>query len=338
MITNNQLFTTGTSTGELTANYDDSGTLQIYNSGGVSNIQLTSQAESPSGHSWKVDKKRIGPRLYFKYVKSKFTKTEVKNLDKKLTALKSMLDDAEELGQVALFEELSNQIMLAVQQAELISCGYDKCINEKYIRKFMGICTEAKPTKVPSREELENERLSIIDYDNYKNSWGHDKIIYFKPLKEFPRKIPAKVKTIIKKVQKKNLFDEFMILYLDYTADSRKIKSNKEKIREKDPILFGRDRYRADNLYYITDWVDEVCDLTLDQIIEKEEGSVKQLLDINAEYVSKLKKEVLERNKRLKETKPSNYKELMEEEDKGWIKGNKKGFWKKVISAFRRKK
>ena len=42
--------------------------------------------------------------------------------------------------------------------------------------------------------------------------------------------------------------------------------------RDKDPILFGvfkNDTNVADRFYFLGDWVDEYCDLTLDKMIEK---------------------------------------------------------------------
>lgn len=64
-----------------------------------------------------------------------------------------------------------------------------------------------------------------------------------------------------------------MILYTDYTQNDRDAHE-KEQI-EKDPIAFGILRYENGNtqgysnhLIFITDWIDEYCDLTLDKLID----------------------------------------------------------------------
>lgn len=57
---------------------------------------------------------------------------------------------------------------------------------------------------------------------------------------------------------------------------------------KKDPILFGVIR-NSDKLYYIADWVDEYCDLTLekmfetlqDKVLEINNTSVKSFIDKN---------------------------------------------------------
>src|SRR5271165_5267452 len=51
--------------------------------------------------------KRIGPKLYFNYVKSKLAKTQVKKLKARLTKLQALVKSADETGQKALYEEFS---------------------------------------------------------------------------------------------------------------------------------------------------------------------------------------------------------------------------------------
>ncbi|MDU7184950.1 MAG: hypothetical protein E6294_02830, partial [Klebsiella sp.] len=68
----------------------------------------------------------------------------------------------------------------------------------------------------------------------------------------------------------KDKFDEFFIVFTDYTGEKeREVK--KERI-EKDPILFGaflneETKVVADRFYFLGDWIDEYCDLTLDKMI-----------------------------------------------------------------------
>ena len=75
-------------------------------------------------------------------------------------------------------------------------------------------------------------------------------------------------------IQENHSYDEFYIIYTDYTKETSK-KVAKER-RDKDPILFGafldKDAdsktkvYVEDRLFFIADWVEEKCGLTLQQI------------------------------------------------------------------------
>ena len=279
------------------------------NSWGDITVTTDGSADSEISNTVKRTKKRIGPRLYFRYVKSKFKKTEEKILFERLGKIQELLLQAEELNQYALHEELSKRLLEDVFESEAMALGIDTWVEEKHIHKFMGFV-----------------KASDSD-DDYRN-----KIVYFKSLEEFPRPIPVGVRKKIKKVQDREIFDELMVLYLDYTNDSKEIKSTKEKIREKDPIIFGRKK-DGERLYYIVDWVDDVCDLTLDKIIESKKVKAKKIPEINKRYLTKLKNDIIKKQKRLEETKSSNYKELIQKEENERKKG-KDSFWKKLKRKF----
>jgi len=53
--------------------------------------------------------------------------------------------------------------------------------------------------------------------------------------------------------------DSYMLMIIDSRKQIRE--------RRKDPILFGVINGRR-QLYYVGDWTDEFCDLTLDQIVD----------------------------------------------------------------------
>lgn len=77
---------------------------------------------------------------------------------------------------------------------------------------------------------------------------------------------------------KLHVFDNYCILHYDPEKKSYQMtveERERERIKKNDPILFGILRGSRD-LYYIADWIDETCDLTLDKFIktldEKEEN------------------------------------------------------------------
>lgn len=89
-------------------------------------------------------------------------------------------------------------------------------------------------------------------------------------LKNFEREIPDDVAEIIAKVKDK--FDEIYVVFTDYTGEVER-QVEKER-RSKDPILFGTFQQRSTNTiidrwYYIADWADEYCDLTLDKMVNE---------------------------------------------------------------------
>lgn len=272
----------------------------------------TSQDAAGVEQTFKVERKadnKISARLYFKYVKSKFTKLEKEELKRRLSKLQKMVSATKDIGQQALYEKLSEAMAIAVRESESVAVGVTQYVDKKVIDKFRG---------------------------KVKN-------VYLEPLEKFPRTIPAQVQRKIKRVLEMKLFDEYFVLFLDYTKEELP-KTNKEKIREKDPILFGCFQYAPDKYYPIVDWVDDFCDLTFDKFIEKikeddidfEPSKIEEMSD---EYFEKIKLEVAARHDRLHNAKRSNYRDLMTEEDKIKLreeiiaeqKANKKSWWKKIF-------
>lgn len=248
----------------------------------------------------------IGPRLYFSFLKSKFTRIEKKKLREKLIKLQTLVKDAKELNQQGLYEELAKMITIVAREAELTACGYNIFLSKEMMDKFKS-----------------------------KVKVGGKNPIYFKKLEEFPRTIPETVKRVIQDVKEKNLFDELWVLYLDYTH--QEFKPNKEKIREKDPILFGRFAYQEDKFYYITDWIDEYCDLTLEKFVSLYKDQVSgydyetgKIPEIDQDLVDQLKEEVKARHERLKNTRPSNFRDHMAQEDAEKDTKIKVKFWDKM--------
>lgn len=262
---------------------------------------LTYQYAMPQGTQFPAGinnaRKRIGPKLYFSYVKSKLTKTQVKKLKSRLQKLQALVKNAEEVGQNAAYEAFSRMLVIAVREAEAAACGYDVFVNKQDVEKFRYQVTE--------------------------NESSHNNPVRFEKLEEFPRALPAKIQKVVKSVQKKGLFDELYVLSLDYSNE--KIKSTKEKIREKDPILFGKFAYDDQRLYFIADWVDEYCDLTLskfvDELKQKDETyNTSTLEDLTPEYLERIKNEIKERDERLGDVNLGNFRNKMAEEDKAEIK------------------
>ena len=231
---------------------------------------------------------QISPTLAFKFVKSKFTKIEKEKLKKRFRHLSSLLKYSKDMDQWAMYEEASRKIIETTLEQEAEVIGANKVILKKDVEKFINIVK--------------------------------DKVIKFKNFSEFPRIVPNDVQEKYKSIKEKNVFDEFLILYTDFTKPEDKIKSNKEKIKEKDPILFGKFNRIPDKLYWIADWQDEHCDLSLDKIVEQLEKldknyKIEILKELTPDKVNEIKMDIIAREMRLRETNAVNYKDLMKKED-----------------------
>lgn len=100
-----------------------------------------------------------------------------------------------------------------------------------------------------------------------------DNCVFCCEIADYPRSIDEDVFNKI--ADHIDIFDHIYILFTDYT---QKVSNHiDKKTREKDPIMFGAinldDQSRSfpvvgPRFYYIGDWVDDFCDLTLDKVIE----------------------------------------------------------------------
>ena len=95
-----------------------------------------------------------------------------------------------------------------------------------------------------------------------------DDVVKVIELESYQRHLPEEAIQAVAKT--KHLFTEFFVVFTDYTGESEK-KVEKERI-EKDPILFGvffdeEQDVAIERFYFLADWEDEYCDLTLDKMV-----------------------------------------------------------------------
>ncbi|MDD5650842.1 MAG: hypothetical protein PHF86_10585 [Candidatus Nanoarchaeia archaeon] len=253
--------------------------------------------------------KGISPKLYFSYVKSKLTKTDQKKFKIRMGRLQSLLQEASELGQDALYEHTAKLLAIVIRESEACACGITESLERETIDKFINI--------------VKGARVSL------------------KKLEEFPRLIPANIGNKIKKIKEKGLFDEYWILYTE-APNAEKIETNEKKINRKDPIIFGKYSYQPNKFYYIASWIDEYCDITIDKFVEtvktiNKEYKLNVIPDMDEFFMESIKKEVKMRHERLENTRRDNYRQLMEEEREEREKRQQKdkplkiSFWKRLF-------
>ena len=126
-------------------------------------------------------------------------------------------------------------------------------------------------------KEIDIVRMGITtfvykdDVEEYIESIS-DKAVKIIELSQYEREIPDEIVDTIANVKDK--FDKLYVVFTDYTGEMEKKIAQED--RDKDPILFGTfenkdNKVLIDRFYYIGDWEDEYCGLTLDKMVEEME-------------------------------------------------------------------
>lgn len=204
----------------------------------------------------------------FHKIKKAFKKADKKQQNEIVDNLTEIKENAESLNQQRLILEAEIKLENTKKEIEAIKHGYGKYVLKDDVNQLI----EALKTKDGGRQ------------------------LAFSNLESYPRVIPQKNAELIK--QAKKYFDTIYILY---TAKKEEVE--KEKLA-KDPIAFGVVKHtsddqnmqrlsintvESDHMFFITDWVDEYCDLTLDMLVQlsKEElqknDIIKGIEDLNEE-------------------------------------------------------
>ena len=188
-------------------------------------------------------------------------------VSKYLTAL----HNATNIGQTALQEELIRGLITNRYESVLYAEGCYYAVTEEQVAKFASQC----------------EKGLKLSY-----------------LKNFSRPIPQEVIDKVAKMNELEVFDNYVILYYDPEGTVYK-ETAYEEAKRRDPIIFGVIA-GSKKLYYVADWIDEYCDLTLDAFVDAL-GIEKDDLYFDAEEIKKAKEEKL-KEKKEEEPKKRNYK------------------------------
>lgn len=141
-----------------------------------------------------------------------------------------------ETGQTEALKKLIFVLQTVTKERELLKLGFNQFIYKDAIDAYI--------------DQVSVKPIKITELCNY--------------VRDVPQAIVDKVKLT------KEIFDEFFVVYTDYTSkEDRRVEASK---RERDPILFGvfldRNAHVCnERFYYIGDWIDEYCDLTFDRML-----------------------------------------------------------------------
>lgn len=175
-----------------------------------------------------------------------------------------------------VFDQLKNQKLSSTHESLKVIYDAALSLGEKYKRTGQ-VNALKKVLYVMKTVEKEKQLVDMginrfiyrDDIDFFIDHWNKKtNPIKILELAHYPREIPDEIVETVEKT--KGIFDEFYILYTDYTGrEEKRIAAEK---RSTDPILFGvfieqDERLCCDRFYYLGDWEDEFCDLTLEKML-----------------------------------------------------------------------
>jgi len=177
------------------------------------------------------------------FVSVKNSTQEIELVKERAAGYEAAMADARLSGQTALLEQLEHGLNAFRQETQLFAIGSTKYLKEEDIIAFY----KASP------------RGLRLDY-----------------VKNFTRPIPKGIISTKQRADELGIFDNYVVLHYDPGTKAYS-ETKAEKEARKDPILFGTIEGKR-RLYFVGDWVDEVCDLTLDQIADKLGADVIQTI------------------------------------------------------------
>lgn len=155
-------------------------------------------------------------------------------LTDRLDTHRAAIEEARSMGQTALAEQLTARTKIVEAEAVLFAAGHREYIEEKDLIRFAREC----------------ERGLRLDY-----------------MKNFTRLIPQNVRVRKTRMDTLKVFDAYAILHYDPKGEGAEL-TKKEVEKKKDPILFGLIE-GSRRLYHVGSWVDEYCELTFGELIDK---------------------------------------------------------------------
>lgn len=183
-----------------------------------------------------VEEEKITPSQYFDYIKEAKNVITTDALKNSYDTFIALAKKYQRLGQVESMKKLCFLADVLTKEEKLIEMGVNTFIYKDVIEDYI--------------ENVADKTVKIVELSRYM------------------REVPDELVEVIERT--KDFFDEFYVIFTDYTGKEER-KVEKER-RDKDPILFGvfkNSSNVADRFYFLGDWVDEYCDLTLDKLIEE---------------------------------------------------------------------
>lgn len=182
---------------------------------------------------------KVKPKELFAEVKNNVGIMDKMAINRYIAVSNKLLAKAEVTNQVTLKSRLEFRIKTLHKELQLLNeFGINQYVESKHIDKYM--------------EETEFREVKMV------------------PISDYLREIPDEA--VDKVAETREVFDDYIILFTDYTGEMS--KTSDKIVKDKDPILFGifyddKNDEAMERFYYLYDWEDEYCDLTLDKLIQE---------------------------------------------------------------------
>lgn len=210
------------------------------------------------------EQKQLSPSEYFEVVKSRKQTVKDEDLQRIYDNCLELLNKYKITGQIAGMRKLLFHLETIEAEREIVKMGITTFVYRDDIEEYI--------------DHIAKDTVKIIELERYE------------------REIPDEIVDVIRRVKDK--FDQLYVVFTDYTG--RMERQVEKERREKDPILFGtfqnqRTETIIDRFYFLGDWQDEYCDLTLDKmvnetIISKKDNIVRTIN--TPEDIEELKKQL----------------------------------------------
>ena len=187
-------------------------------------------------------------------------KSKLISIEKFFENIKNNLSTFEDEDIFDRYDERKNNYIKTIQYA--IECGQISLAET--LKQQLNIVQNENLLYASDKKE---EIRIILEEQMVKFIKDSEKGIRIDWIKNFNRIIPEKIVQRKKEFDKLKVFDNYVVVHYDPNKKSYK-ETEAEKRKRKDPILFGVIK-NINKLYYIGDWKDEYCDLTLNDLINK---------------------------------------------------------------------
>lgn len=203
----------------------------------------------------------VTPKEYFTNVKNSINTLTDTDLKTTFNCCLDLLDNYKKTGQIVAMKKLMFQLDCIEKEEQLLHLGINTFIYKEDVENFI--------------DNVSRNVVKIIELRNYE------------------RVIPNDIVDIVEKT--KNIFNEFYVVFTDYTGKVE--RQVEKKRREKDPILLGTFQDTTNNImlnkmYFIGDWIDDYCDLTLSKMVELTRNKIDKNIANNIsteEHIKELK-------------------------------------------------
>ena len=215
-----------------------------------------------------VNVEELNATQYFNYLKEKKQTVTDKDLKDLYNGYLLLVEKYSITGQKRVIEKLRFLADNIEKERQVVGLGINSFVYRDDIEDYI--------------DNISKNVVKIIELENY------------------PRDIPDNIVQVIAKT--KDIFDKMYVVFTDYTGKAEK-EVAKER-REKDPMLFGTfQKPRTDTrnggvilndrFYFLGDWEDEYCGLTMDKFLQEigKEKLQKVVIPANTDEI----KEELER-------------------------------------------